>query len=100
MNSTDIYSLQFNEEEVDFVLPRSRAIHKPFMWYNTLNVSSMKIDNIWLATIAGIKYCYVILYITYYIMIYMCYVVLMYRRSCLIRRISGNGCVPRTFTSK
>ncbi|XP_068988935.1 uncharacterized protein [Bombus flavifrons] len=53
MNSTDTYSLQFNDEEVDFVLPRSRAIHKPFMWYNTLNVSSMKIDNIWLTTIAG-----------------------------------------------
>lgn len=49
MNSTNTY----NEEEVDFVLPRNQMIHKPLMWYDALVASSVKIDNIWLTTIAG-----------------------------------------------
>lgn len=58
MNSTNIYNLKYNKEEVEFILPRSQIIHKPSMWYNALKSSSMKIDNIWLTTIAGkIYYC-------------------------------------------
>lgn len=53
MNSTNIYNLKYNKEEVEFILPRSQIIHKPSMWYNALKSSSMKIDNIWLTTIAG-----------------------------------------------
>lgn len=52
MNSTNTY----NEEEVDFVLPRNQMIHKPLMWYDALMASSVKIDNIWLTTIAGNVY--------------------------------------------
>ena len=51
-NSTNTYNLN-NEEEVDFVLPRNQMIHKRLMWYDALMASSVKIDNIWLTTIAG-----------------------------------------------
>lgn len=58
MNSTNIYNLKYDKEEVEFILPRNQIIHKPSMWYNALKSSSMKIDNIWLTTIAGkIYYC-------------------------------------------
>ncbi|OAD54861.1 hypothetical protein WN48_06061 [Eufriesea mexicana] len=53
MNSTNIYNLKYDEEEIDFVLPRSHMSHKPSMWYSALMTSSVKIDNIWLTTIAG-----------------------------------------------
>lgn len=58
MNYTNIYNLKYNKEEVEFILPRNQIIHKPSMWYNALMSSPMKIDNIWLTTIAGkIYYC-------------------------------------------
>lgn len=53
---TDTYNIRYNEEEIDFVLPKSLMIHKPSMWYNTLMSSAVTLDNIWLATIAGINY--------------------------------------------
>ncbi|KZC14462.1 hypothetical protein WN55_06922 [Dufourea novaeangliae] len=38
---------------VDFVLPKSQMVHEPSMWYHSLMTSSVKLDNVWLATIAG-----------------------------------------------
>ncbi|XP_034193344.2 uncharacterized protein LOC117610267 isoform X1 [Osmia lignaria lignaria] len=52
-NSTTIYSLKYNEEEIDFILPRSDMSREPSMWYHALMSSSMKVDNVWLTTIAG-----------------------------------------------
>lgn len=55
-SSMNAYNLQYNEEEIDFVLPRSEMSHGPSMWYEALIASSGKVDNVWLTTIAGIRY--------------------------------------------
>ncbi|XP_026668550.1 uncharacterized protein LOC108624121 [Ceratina calcarata] len=47
------YNWKYDEEEIDFVLPRSEMIHEPSMWYNQLITSNAELDNIWLTTIAG-----------------------------------------------
>ncbi|XP_017793338.1 PREDICTED: uncharacterized protein LOC108575131 [Habropoda laboriosa] len=52
-NFSSMYNLEYNEEEIDFVLPKAQMIHKPSMWYQTLINSPVKLDNVWLTTIAG-----------------------------------------------
>ncbi|EFN72998.1 hypothetical protein EAG_11290 [Camponotus floridanus] len=42
-----------NLEEVDFIIPRNEMIHNKSMSYLFLLNSTIKLDNIWLATIAG-----------------------------------------------
>lgn len=53
-NATSTQNSKYNEEEVDFVLPKSQMILEPSMWYHALMTSSVKLDNMWLATVAGI----------------------------------------------
>lgn len=52
-NFSSMHNLEYNEEEVDFVLPKSLMIHESSMWYQTLINSPVKLDNVWLTTIAG-----------------------------------------------
>ncbi|CAL7941711.1 unnamed protein product [Xylocopa violacea] len=52
VNSTNLNNSKYNEEEIDFVLPRSQMI-EAFMQYNTLMASTARVDNIWLTTVAG-----------------------------------------------
>lgn len=40
-------------EEIDFIVPRNEMIHNRSMSYLLLLNSTIKLDNIWLATIAG-----------------------------------------------
>ncbi|XP_076243007.1 uncharacterized protein LOC143184564 [Calliopsis andreniformis] len=44
---------KYNEEEIDFVVPKTQMLQEPFMWFHTLQISNVKLDNIWLATVAG-----------------------------------------------
>ena len=53
LNASNIQSSKYNEEEVDFVLPKSQMILEPSMWYRALQTSSMTLDNVWVTTIAG-----------------------------------------------
>ncbi|XP_076290974.1 uncharacterized protein LOC143214158 isoform X2 [Lasioglossum baleicum] len=52
-NSTTVETSTYNEEEIDFVLPRSEMSHELHMWYRTLTTSSIRLDNVWLTTVAG-----------------------------------------------
>ncbi|XP_078046277.1 uncharacterized protein LOC144474825 [Augochlora pura] len=52
-NSTIVQTPKYDEEKIDFVLPKSEMSHESSMWYQTLMTSSTKLDNVWLTTIAG-----------------------------------------------
>ncbi|XP_044580110.1 uncharacterized protein LOC123262112 [Cotesia glomerata] len=43
----------FNEDEVDFVIPRHEILVNKSMWFSNLQRSNAQVDNIWLATVAG-----------------------------------------------
>lgn len=51
LNTTDPYD--FNEEEVDFIIPKSQIPLNKSMWTKWLLSSSLELDNIWLSTVAG-----------------------------------------------
>ncbi|XP_053999158.1 uncharacterized protein LOC128887365 [Hylaeus anthracinus] len=53
INATRTSNTKYDEEEIDFVLPKSQMIHEQYMWYRTLMSSSVELDNVWLTTIAG-----------------------------------------------
>lgn len=53
LTATTIQNSKYNEEDVDFVLPKSQMILEPSMWYRALQTSSMTLDNVWVTTIAG-----------------------------------------------
>lgn len=44
---------EFNEDEVDFVIPRHEILVNKSMWFSNLQRSNAQVDNIWLATVAG-----------------------------------------------
>ncbi|XP_008544893.1 uncharacterized protein LOC103569388 [Microplitis demolitor] len=43
----------FNDYEVDFVIPKHEISLNKSMWFSSLSKSNARVDNIWLATIAG-----------------------------------------------
>lgn len=43
-------------EEVDFIIPRNEMIHDKSMPYLASFEPTIKLDNVWLATIAGKKF--------------------------------------------
>ncbi|XP_076168966.1 uncharacterized protein LOC143147535 [Ptiloglossa arizonensis] len=53
INITNTANLKYNEEEIDFIMPKSQMLHEQSMWYRILMTSSIKLDNVWLTTIAG-----------------------------------------------
>ncbi|XP_076757832.1 uncharacterized protein LOC143427508 [Xylocopa sonorina] len=53
VNSTNSNNSNYNEEEIEFVLPRSQMIYETSMQYNALMTSTAAVDNIWLTTVAG-----------------------------------------------
>ncbi|KAK0096904.1 hypothetical protein PV326_003925 [Microctonus aethiopoides] len=51
LNITNEYD--FNEDEVDFIMPKSQMdLHKS-MWFTSIISSTAELDNVWFATVAG-----------------------------------------------
>ncbi|KAK2580344.1 hypothetical protein KPH14_001241 [Odynerus spinipes] len=53
LTSSDSQSLNYNEDEIDIIIPKDQMIIQRSMWQQSINTSSMSIDNVWLTTIAG-----------------------------------------------
>ena len=45
----------YNEDEVDLVVPKNKMSLERSMWLNIIKTSTAEIDNIWAATVAGKK---------------------------------------------
>ncbi|XP_076375423.1 uncharacterized protein LOC117225430 [Megalopta genalis] len=52
-NSTIVQTPKYDDEEIDFILPKSEMSHELSMWYRNLMTSYAELDNVWLTTIAG-----------------------------------------------
>lgn len=52
-NTTITQDMDYNEDEVDFIMPKELMLTGRSMWFRSLLSSSKKLDNIWLTSIAG-----------------------------------------------
>ncbi|XP_043672144.1 uncharacterized protein LOC122631029 isoform X2 [Vespula pensylvanica] len=50
---TNVQNLNYNEDEIDLIIPKDQMIIERSMWQQSINNSGISIDNIWLTTIAG-----------------------------------------------
>lgn len=51
--TTEISSLKYDEDEVDLIVPKGEMVVLRSMWFQSLMDSTAKLDNVWVATLAG-----------------------------------------------
>ncbi|KAI4497474.1 hypothetical protein M0802_007485 [Mischocyttarus mexicanus] len=50
---TNVNCLNYNENEIDLIIPKDKMSIQRSMWLQSINASEITIDNVWLTTIAG-----------------------------------------------
>ncbi|KAG7207191.1 hypothetical protein KM043_008876 [Ampulex compressa] len=53
VENTKSQSCEYDEEEVEFVIPKDQMLQERSMWYSSLSNTSSKVDNVWFSTVAG-----------------------------------------------
>ncbi|XP_046595744.1 uncharacterized protein LOC107225502 isoform X1 [Neodiprion lecontei] len=51
--TTEFTSLNYNEKEVDLIVPKGKIALGRSMWFQSLMESTSKLDNVWVSTLAG-----------------------------------------------
>ncbi|XP_047356971.1 uncharacterized protein LOC124951919 isoform X2 [Vespa velutina] len=51
--SVTFTNVNYNEDQIDLIIPKDQLINERSMWQQSINTSQMSIDNVWLTTIAG-----------------------------------------------